>query len=146
MQLLFFQLIRIGNTGQQTDRIRMLRMFKDFKYRPGFNDFSTVHNRDTITDTCHNTKIMRNHDNTGINFLLQMGNQFQNLCLYGHIQRRCRLIRDNDFRITGECDCNDDTLPHATGKLMRILSYSGFRRRNANLSHQFDCALFRFFL
>ena len=22
-----------------------------------------------------------------------------------------RLIRDNDFRITGECDCNDDTLP-----------------------------------
>ncbi len=57
-------------------------------------------------------------------FLLQIHHQVQNLCLNGNIQRRNRLI-GNDQRGPGnQRACNGNALTLAAGKLMRIF----FRR------------------
>ncbi len=47
--------------------------------------------------------------------------QFQNLGLDGHIQRRGRLVGDQQPRVAGEGHGDHGALAHAAGKLVRIL-------------------------
>ncbi|MNC25234.1 hypothetical protein D3C75_733130 [compost metagenome] len=50
--------------------------------------------------------------------LLQILHQIQHLGLDGHIQRRYRLVADNEFRIQCERPGNPDPLPLAAGEFM----------------------------
>ena len=73
----------------------------------------------------------------GVALLYDILHQIKNLRLRRHIQRRSGLIRNQQLRITGQRHGNDDPLPHAAGKLMRIGIQPAFRIGNPYFLKQF---------
>ena len=71
---------------------------------------------------------------------LQIGQQLQDLCLDGHVERRGRLIRDQDVGLAGNRRGNQGTLTHAARKLVRIIVATRFRVRDADQLEQLDRA------
>ena len=110
-----------------------------------FYDLAGVHNGNPVAHRSNNAEIVGNHDNGGSFFLRQLFQKLQDLCLYGYIQCGCRLICDNELRITRQRRRNDDSLPHTAGKFERILIEPFFRTWNSDLPHQLNGFRFRLF-
>ena len=60
-------------------------------------------------------------------------NQLDNFRLNRHVESCCGLIADEQVGITGKRNCNNHSLAHTSGKLMRIIFHSLFRILNAYL-------------
>ncbi len=69
--------------------------------------------------------------------------QIEDLGLNGHIERGGGLIGDQQFRLARQRNRDRHPLPHAAGKLMRILHQSLLRRGNADRRQQFHAAPLR---
>lgn len=85
---------------------------------------------------------MRDIDQRQTILLLQIAQQVQNLRLNGDIQRGRRFVADEDFRIAGNCDCDDDALAHAAGEFMRILFIALLRVDDAHVAQNLNGTLF----
>ena len=116
----------------------MHRIPEDFLRLAVLHDLACVHNRNPIRHVGHDAQIVRDKDNGKMSLLLDLIDQLQNLGLNGHVQSRGRLVADQNIRICRQCDSNHDSLPHAAGKLKRILVEPGGRFRNAHLLHKLD--------
>ena len=123
----------------------MMRFVENFINGSLFYDLAGVHNGNPVAHRSDNAEVVGNHDNRGSFFLRQLFQKLQNLCLYGHIQCGCRLICDNQLRVTRQSRRNDDSLPHTAGKFERILIEPFFRTWNSNLPHQLNGFRFRLF-
>ena len=77
----------------QSQRIGMRRVFKQFVRRRYFADLSAIHHYNAIRHFADHTQIMGDENTGASGFLLQRVHQIQNLRLYCHIQRGRRLIR-----------------------------------------------------
>ena len=62
--------------------------------------------------------------------------QRDDLRLHRNIERRGRLVRDDELRLGGERERQHDALAHAAGKLVRIVVDARVRRRDADLFKQ----------
>ena len=71
------------------------------------------------------------HDGA-VDLILQSAEQIEDLCLDRHIERCCRLIGDNQTRITCKRHCDHDSLAHTAGKLVRIHPVYTFLIGNAD--------------
>jgi hypothetical protein len=69
---------------------------------------------------------------------LQAAQQFENLRLDGHVERRRRLIGDQQARIAGQRDGDHHPLLHAAGQLEGILAEAAFRVGDADRRQQFE--------
>ncbi len=65
---------------------------------------------------------------------LQVHDQFEDLRLDRHVQRRGRLIGDQHARIAGQCHGDHRPLAHAAGKLVRILPRPLLRLRDLHVA------------
>lgn len=101
------------------------------------DDLAGVHDRDLVTGLRYDAEVMRDHDHRGAELFLQLVHHCKYLRLYCHIERRCRLVGNQKLRGTGERHRDDDTLFHASGKLMRIL-VSPARRDADQFEHLAD--------
>ena len=63
--------------------------------------------------------------------------QGENLALHRHVQRRRRLVRDDQLRAAGEGDGDQHALAHAAGQLVRILAQHPVRCADMNIVEQF---------
>ena len=99
----------------------MLWIVKNIICSPVFDYFARIHDRNPLTHTGNNAKVMGNHDNCHAKLVLQLHHQLQDLRLNRHIQSRRRLVRNQKLRLTGKRHSNHDTLPHTSRKLVRIL-------------------------
>ena len=77
--------------------------------------------------------IMGDHDQAHAVLGLQADEKIEDLLLDGHIQRRRRLISNQQLRIAGNGDGDHDALALAAGHLVRVGVETLFRRRNAHL-------------
>ena len=66
--------------------------------------------------------------------------QRQDLRLHRDVERRGRLVRDQQIRLVGERHRDHDALALAAGQLMRIALQPGFGIGNADLRQQFQRA------
>ena len=73
-------------------------------------------------------EIVRDEQVGDAKFGLQFFQQIENLRLHGNVQRRGRLVADQQFRLHGQRPCNGDALALTTGKLMRV-TRSGLGRQ-----------------
>ncbi len=64
-----------------------------------FNDLTAKHDRHTMTDTLDHCHVVGNKDVAQLIFPLQALQQIEHLCLYGHIERRYGLIRNDDLGV-----------------------------------------------
>ena len=68
--------------------------------------------------------------------LLQVLQKVQDLCLDGNIQRRYRLIADDEFRMKGKRTGDTDSLAASAVQLVRIGAFQSFRKTD-QLHHIF---------
>ena len=73
--------------------------------------------------------------------LLQLAQQLEDLRLHGDVERRRRLVGDQQLRSAGDRHRDHDALAHAARELVRILLEALRRRRDADLLEQLDGAL-----
>ena len=109
-----------------------------------FNDLSAVHDADAVGNVGNNAQVMSDVQRGEPKFLLQITDQLQDLSLNGNVQRSRRLVTDQDFRMAGQSDRNDDTLAHATGVLERELIKAVGRVLDTDALHDFNGLFFCF--
>ena len=63
---------------------------------------------------------------------LQPPQQFEDLRLDGHVERRRRFVGDEHGRVTGQGHGDHHALPHAAGHLVRIFVDALRRQRDAD--------------
>ena len=70
--------------------------------------------------------------------VLEPGEQFEDLRLHGHVERRGRLVGDQQLRLVGERHGDHHALALAAGKLVRIGAEPLFRLADADLVEQLE--------
>ena len=97
-------------------------------------DISEEHHADPVRNEIDHGQIMPDEQVGKTVLLLQILQKIQNLALHRHIECGHRLITYNQLRLQCDGSCNSDSLPLASGKLMRITILEF--HRNANRLHQ----------
>ena len=108
-----------------------------------FHHLTAVKHRDPVGHIGHNAQVMGDEDDGVAEFLLQILDQLQDLRLNGHVQSSGRLVADQNFRLAGQGDGDNDTLAHTAGILEGVIVEPGLRIGNAHLLHQHQGALSR---
>jgi hypothetical protein len=80
-------------------------------------------------------------DDGGTDALLEVGHEIEDLRLDGDVERGGRLVRDKEFRSTGERNGDHHALTHAAGKLVRVLARAPTRLGDADKAEHFHHAL-----
>ncbi|MNI41422.1 hypothetical protein D3C73_956750 [compost metagenome] len=99
------------------------------------DDPAEIHDRDTIRHVPHDGKVVADKEVGQAKFVLQPAHQVEDLRLHRDVERRGRLVADEEFRLAGERPGDRDALTLSAGKFVRI----PFRiiRRKADRAQQF---------
>jgi hypothetical protein len=98
----------------------MLRRGEERRRGPHLHDFPEIHDRDTVADVLHETKIVRDEEVRQLQPLLKIHQQIDHLRLNGHVERRHRLVENDERRIEGERARKADALPLTAAELVRV--------------------------
>ena len=85
---------------------------------------------------------MRDEDDGEVAFPLDLVDEFENLRLDGDVERRRRLVADEDIGVGGKGDRDDDALPHPARKFKGILAETAVRFGDPDLLHELEGAQF----
>lgn len=130
--------IEIGDGGEKSPRIGMLGVVEDLVDGTDLHDLSGIHDGDPVGHVGDDAQVMGDEDDGHVALLLEPVDQLEDLRLDGDVQGRGRLVADEDFRIGGQGDGDDDSLTHAAGEFERILIEADLRLGNADLAHDLD--------
>ena len=106
--------------------------------RPRFHDLAKVHDDDAVADVCDDPQVMRDHHERHAMLALEALEQVENLRLYGHVDGRGRLIRDQQPRIAGERAGDHRPLAHASAQLEAVPVDPPLRAGDADFAEQSD--------
>jgi hypothetical protein len=123
-----------GNRADQCPGVGMPRLFDHLPRFAEFDNFSEIHHRDPVGDVLHHRQIVRDEDHAQAEFAREFRQQIQDLRLDRNIERRYRLICDQQFRLQRERPRDRDALALSNGKLVRIFSHKA--RCEADPLHQ----------
>ena len=70
-----------------------------------------IHDHNLVSHVGDNAKIMGNDQYRHPEFCLKVDDQFQNLCLHRNIERRSRLVRNQQTRPANQCHGDHRPLP-----------------------------------
>ena len=79
---------------------------------------------------------MGDEDDGVVELLLKVLDELENLGLDGDVQCRGGLVADQNLRLAGQSDGDDDALAHTAGVLEGIVIKPGFGVGNADFLHQ----------
>ncbi len=99
-----------------------------------FDDLAEIHHGDAVADVLDDGQIVGDEEIGQPLLLLQPHHQVDHLRLDRHIQRRDRLVGDDEPRVERERAGDADALPLATGEFVRIAAH--LRRAQAHLVEQ----------
>ena len=114
----------------------MACIVEDFLVGAGLYDFPAIHDVDAVAHAGNDAKVVGDHDGGGAKLFGAFADELKNLCLDGDIQRGGGLVCNDQLRIVGQCNGDDDSLAHAAREFMRILGDALFRIRDADLAQE----------
>ena len=85
------------------------------------DDLTRVHHVHAVGDVGDDPHVVRDEEDRQPSFRLQFFEEFEDLRLDRHVERRRRLVADQHFRLAGQHHRDDRPLPHSTGELVRVL-------------------------
>ena len=91
----------------------------DLVLRPDLDDLAEVHHGDAVGDVAHDREIVRDEDVRQPEVALQRLEQVHDLRADRDVERRHRLVEDDQLRIERERARDADALPLAAGELVR---------------------------
>ena len=125
---------RLGR--QQVAGIVMLRVGEDLRRRSGLDDLALGHHADAVGDLAHDAEVVGDEQHRHAVLRLQPGEQFEDLRLHGHVERRRRLVGDQQLRLVGQRHGDHHALALAAGELVRIGAEPLFRLAHADFLEQ----------
>ena len=108
------------------------------RHRPALDDAPGIHHRHAVAGRGDDTEIVRHQHHRHAEPVSQAENEFQDLILDGDVERRRRLVRQQQFRSARQRDGDHRPLPHAARKLVRIVPEPPRRLGDADHLQQFQ--------
>ena len=109
-----------GQTAQQPDRVRVTRLIEDVARLAHLDDAPGIHDGDPVAELGHDPQIVRDEDQRQVGLALDLLQEPQVLRLDRHVQRRRRLVGDQETRLARDRDRAGDALADAATHLMGI--------------------------
>ena len=98
----------------------MLRAREDLGDRALLDDLALRHDADAVGDLAHDAEVVGDEQHRHAEPRLHLGEQLQDLRLHGDVERRGRLVGDEQVGLVGERHGDHDALALAAGELVRI--------------------------
>src|SRR5712692_6309777 len=117
----------------------MLRLVQELRRRSAFHNSTVLHHGDLIGQVANQAEVVRNKEVGEPAQRLQFEQQIHDLCLDGKIERRQRLVEDEQLRFESERACNCQSLTLASTELGGRTT--GPLPRKPYLLHQLECLL-----
>ena len=118
-------------------RVRMLRALQNLQCRTGFDDTTLAHHDQMLGALGGQAQIVSDEKNGGAEFRSQTVEVVEDLTLDGDVERRRRLVRDQEFRTSGQPDRDQCALTHTARELVRVLAQPTLGFGEAGLLEQF---------
>jgi hypothetical protein len=124
--------------AEQPDRVRVTRIADHVADARGLDDLSGVHDGDALARLRDYPEVVADENDAHAELGAQVLQEFQDLILNRDVERRARLVGEQDGRTAGERDCDQHALPHPAREFVRVLPQPSLRQRNPDEAHQFD--------
>jgi hypothetical protein len=121
----------------------VLGILEDTPRRCCLDDPPGVHHRDLIGHLRDHAEVVRDDHDRHAQLALQALEQREDLRLHGHVERRRRLVCDQQLRLVDQRHRDHRALAHAAGELVRVLIDAPARVGDADQSEQLDRAIAR---
>ena len=118
--------------------VGVLRLAEELGGRVLFDDFAVFHHQDAAAILGGKTEIMGDQDGAHLTVADEAGDQIHDDFLGGDIQAGGGFIGDQEARVTGKRDGDDDALTHAAGEFERIGVVAGFGIADPHIVHGLD--------
>ena len=92
---------RVGNSRDQGARVLLLRRLEDLFDRTDLNDLSAPHDRNIVGDDADDPEIVADEDASQAKLAVGYLQKGEDLRLHGDVERRCRLVGQNQGRAAG---------------------------------------------
>src|SRR6476620_579757 len=123
---------------EQRSGIGMFRRGENLLHRSLLDDLAAIHDADHVRDAANDAEIVGDEQHAHAEPRADFRQQGQDLRLHCDVERRGRLVRDQQIGLVRQCHPDHDPLALAAGQLMRIAGKPCFRFRNADLCQQLD--------
>ena len=110
----------IGHRGEQRPRVGMARVAVDLVARSLLDDAAEVHDRDAVAEVLDDAQVVRDEEQRQPERCLQVLQQVQDLRLDRHVERRDRLVGDDEARLDRERARDADALALPAAELVRV--------------------------
>lgn len=97
-----------------------------------------VHHEHVVGHLADHAQVVRDHDDRRVELGLEVGQQVQDLRLHRDVQRRRRLVGDQQVRVVDQRHRDHRPLAHAAGELVRVLVEAARGLRDADPAEHVD--------
>jgi hypothetical protein len=116
----------------------MVRPREELVHGPLLGHLAGVHDDDVVRDLGNDPEVVGDHDDRGLELLLQGPHQPEDLCLRRHVERRGRLVRDQQVGLVDQRHRDHHALAHAARELVRVVVDSPVRVRDPDRLQQLE--------
>jgi hypothetical protein len=131
--------VDVGDRIEEHARVGMARPREQRRLRGEFDDPAQVHHADLVADVAHDGEVVRDEEIGQAVARLQVLHDVEDLRLHRDVERRRRLVADQELRLGGERARDRDALALAARELVRELV--GVGRAEADRREQLADAL-----
>ncbi len=118
--------------GQQSARVVLARRCEDALHITDLDLAAVAHHDNAVGDLGDDAHVVSDEDHCHVHFVLQEADERQDLRLHRHIERRRRLIGNQQVGAARQCHRDHHALPHSTGELVRVAREHLSRLRDAD--------------
>ena len=140
MQALLLRAVEARDRAEQPPRVRVLRVVEELPSRRALDDAAGVHDNDLVCDLRDDAQVVRDQDDRGVELVLELVDQLDDLRLDRHVERRRRLVGDQQIRLIGQGHGDHHALALASGELMRVGPQTALGLGQADQAQQLDRA------
>ena len=112
--------VRDRHRGEQRLGVRMVGRREDVLDAPVLHHLAQVHDRDVVGEVADHGEVVRDEDQRGLAGRLQLVEQVDDRRLDRDVQRRDRLVGDDDVRVAGQRPRDGDPLLLAARELVGL--------------------------
>ena len=105
---------------QQRLRVGVQGLLVDLLVVADLDDAPEVHHRDAVGDVAHHRQVVGDEDVGELELLLELLQQVDDLRLHRDVERRHRLVADDDLGVERQCPRHADALALPAGELVRV--------------------------
>ena len=128
----------LRHRAEQALRIGMLRACEERRDRRLLDLAAGIHDHHPLRDLGHHAEIVGDQHDGGADAVLQVAHQVEDLRLDGDVERRGRLVGDQQLRVAGQRHGDHHPLAHAARELVRIFAHPARRLRDADQRQHLD--------